>query len=95
MSTDEHLDRIVNAYRKFKDDPGFARVATIAEIQAKEGSLLSYPLSVAPDRDEPAANGKIGGSDLADALNAWLTSAAQVRLSLAAILEPKTAKGRR
>jgi len=35
----EHQDRIVGAYRAFKDEPGFAKVATLEEVAAQEHSL--------------------------------------------------------
>lgn len=85
--TDDHIEHIVQAYEKFADAPGFARVVTLAEIRAKDGNL-SIPLYVAP-----AAN---GGSDsnpaaadqpqLADALAAWMKSSGDVRQALAMIL---------
>ena len=72
--TDEHIDRIAAAYRKFKDEPGFTRVATLEEIRAKDANL-SIPLYVAPAVDtvqeEP---GQYGTGSLADALSAWLES---------------------
>ena len=47
--TDDHIERIVNAYEHFRDEPGFARVAALEEIRAKDGNL-SIPLYVAPAR---------------------------------------------
>jgi type I restriction-modification system DNA methylase subunit len=44
-SRDDHFEHIVNAYKRFKDEPGFARVATLEEIRAKDGSL-SIPFYV-------------------------------------------------
>jgi type I restriction enzyme M protein len=43
----EHQDRIVAAYRAFADDPGFAKVASIADVIA-EGGNLSIPRYVRP-----------------------------------------------
>jgi len=37
--TDDHLQRVVEAYRNFKDEPGFTRVVPIEEIRAKDGNL--------------------------------------------------------
>ena len=42
---DEHQERIVGAYRAFKDETGFSKVATIEEVAAQEHSL-SIPLYV-------------------------------------------------
>ena len=54
--TAEHIGRIIDAYRAFEDQPGFARVATLAEIGAKDGNL-SIPLyaGAAVARQERAA----------------------------------------
>jgi len=54
--TDDHIERIVQAYERFKDEPGFTRVVTLEKIRTKDGNL-SIPLYVAL-----AAN---GGSDSA------------------------------
>lgn len=52
---EDHIERIVGAYKHFKDEPGPARVATLDEIRAKDGNL-SIPLYVAPS----PANGTAG-----------------------------------
>ena len=84
--TDDHIKHIVKAYEKFKDEPGFTRVASLKEIRAKDGNL-SIPLYVAPqslgtgeERADYAANG------LPDALSAWLESSQQVRAALNGLL---------
>ena len=43
----EHQERILGAYQAFADDPGFAKVATIAEVLQKDGNL-SIPRYVRP-----------------------------------------------
>jgi len=43
----EHQRRILTAYQMFVDEPGFARVATIAEVLQKDGNL-SIPRYVRP-----------------------------------------------
>ncbi len=43
----EHQQRILAAYRAFADEPGFAKVATIEEVLAKDGNL-SIPRYVRP-----------------------------------------------
>jgi type I restriction enzyme M protein len=45
LLTDEHQQRIVEAYRAFKDIPGFAAVATLDDVAA-QGHSLSIPLYV-------------------------------------------------
>ena len=50
----EHQQRILAAYRAFADEPGFAKVATIEEVLAKDGNL-SIPRYVRPSRDSSTA----------------------------------------
>lgn len=80
--TDDHIERIVKAYKAFKEVPGFTRVATLDDIRAKDGNL-SIPLYVTPqatetheERADYAANG------LPDAISAWLESSQRVRVAL-------------
>lgn len=48
---DEHQERIVRAYRAFKDEPGFVKVATLKDVAGQDYSL-SIPLYV----KRPATN---------------------------------------
>jgi type I restriction enzyme M protein len=87
--TDEHIGRIAAAYRDFRDEPGFARVATVEEIRAKDGNL-SIPLYVANGSsgvEVREASASCGTDRLADALKDWLESSNRVREALGAILE--------
>jgi len=90
--TDDHLERIVEAYKAFKDEPGFARVATLEEIRAKDGNL-SIPLYVAPQATEvreERAGYAAGG--LPGAISAWLESSQQVRQSLSVLMDKSAGK---
>jgi len=82
--TDDHIDRIVKAYEKFRDDPGFARVAALEEIRARDANL-SIPLYVSPPAADPAVEVGSNGS-LAATLDQWLASRGSVAESLKAIL---------
>jgi type I restriction enzyme M protein len=99
--TDDHIQRIVAAYRAFKDEPGFTRVATLAEIRAREGNL-SIPLYVTSasspmDVRETSASYTLKGTStpretsgpdrLTEALTTWLESSRKVRKALDSILE--------
>lgn len=87
--TDDHIERIVQAYERFKDEPGLARVATLEEIRAKDGNL-SIPLYVAPAANGGAdANPAANTASLPSALAGWLASSAQVRTALAELLEKR------
>lgn len=97
--TDDHIVRIVDAYRAFKDEPGFAHVGTIEEIRSREGNL-SIPLYVTAVasgiREDPASytvndpdtpDTENGQDRLVEALSAWLESSHEVRHALNSILE--------
>jgi len=87
--TDEHIARIVAAYRQFKDEPGFTRVATLEEIRARDGNL-SIPLYVTPQTDAVSAKRTASVSSiLTDTLTAWLDSRREVAAALRDIL-PQT-----
>ena len=90
--TDDHIDRIVAAYRKFKDESGFARVATPEQIRGKDANL-SIPLYVAPAVDAVQEEaGRYNDGSLAEALADWLESSQQVRQALDALLCPPAKK---
>jgi type I restriction enzyme M protein len=80
--TDEHLKRIVRAYQKFKDEPGFTSVVPMETIRAKEGNL-SIPLYVGGEvtavregTDEYRSDG------LPESLSNWLESSRKLRDTL-------------
>jgi type I restriction enzyme M protein len=80
--TDDHIERIVQAYEKFADAPGFSRVVTLAEVRAKDGNL-SIPLYVAPATNDGAdADSAADSTSLPAALAGWLESSRKVRDSL-------------
>lgn len=68
----EHQSRIARVYAAFRDEEGFAKVATLAELAANEHSL-SIPLYV---KRAAAATASAGGEcvTLCDAWQAWETS---------------------
>lgn len=69
----EHQQRVLGAYCTFKNEPGFAKVATLAEIAANGGSL-SVPLYV---KRSAAGNGAASGDppeNLRDAWKKWQSS---------------------
>ena len=85
--TDEHLQRIVRAYRDFKDEPGFTRVVPIEDIRAKDGNL-SIPLYVGGETQaQTDAATETATTALPDAIAGWLKSTAGVRLSLSKLCE--------
>jgi type I restriction enzyme M protein len=86
--TDDHIERIVRAYEKFKDEPGLARVATLEEIRAKDGNL-SIPLYVAPGTANGASDTEAigtGKTDLTKSLSAWLESSAHLHQKIDVLL---------
>ncbi|MCC5849704.1 MAG: SAM-dependent DNA methyltransferase [Verrucomicrobia bacterium] len=84
--TDEHLQRVVNAYRDFKDEPGFTRVVPIEELRAKDGNL-SIPLYVGGETQaQTDAAAETAATALPDSLNAWLESSRNVRNALQSLI---------
>ena len=70
--TDEHLQRIVNAYRDFRDEPGFTRVVTMADIREKEWTL-SIPLYVV-NTEHRRTEIRSSGGDLQEPFARWVES---------------------
>ncbi len=81
--TDDHIERILKAYQRFTDEPGFTRVATLEQIRAKDGNL-SIPLYVVPVANGGATPNSetINTASLPTALAGWLESSRHVRDSL-------------
>jgi len=65
----EHQERILAAFRNFRDDAGFAKVATLEEIAAN-GSNLSIPLYVR--RNGANGNTAADGQSLQSVWQQWL-----------------------
>jgi type I restriction enzyme M protein len=83
--TSDHIDRIMSAYRAFKDDDGFAAVATLEDIGVRDGNL-SIPLYV-------RRAGAVQDHDLEGAVAAWRASAADLRVAAADLLKLLDAEG--
>lgn len=80
--TDEHIKRIVRAYQKFEDEPGFTSVVPIETIRAKEGNL-SIPLYVGSEAIAVREGADEYRSDgLPESLSNWLESSRKLRDSL-------------
>ena len=85
--TDDHLGRIVQAYRNFGEEPGFAKVVPIDQVR-RNGGNLSIPLYV---ESEPASSGQSSaetGEGLPAALSDWLSKSSEVRRTLKILLNP-------
>jgi type I restriction enzyme M protein len=69
----EHQQRILDAFQAFTDQPGFAKVATLSELQA-QACNLSIPLYVKRQTQSAAGNGNDPQQvSLAEAWEAWQT----------------------
>jgi type I restriction enzyme M protein len=82
----EHIDRIAHAYAAFQDEPGFATVASLADIKAN-GDNLSIPLYVKRTSS--------GGDtvDLGAAVSAWRDSSAALRSAASHLIGLLDAEG--
>ena len=79
--TDDHIERVVAAYRDFKDEPGFTRVATLEEIR-RQGGNLNIPGYVTATESTSTENGTTNGRSVADALSSWISSSSEARNAL-------------
>ncbi|RMH17675.1 MAG: SAM-dependent DNA methyltransferase, partial [Gammaproteobacteria bacterium] len=77
--TEDHIHRIVSAYRAFEDEDGFARVVSNDEIREK-ASNLSIPLYVRVDNGN--GNGTAETVSLKQAIANWQESSACLRSSM-------------
>lgn len=89
--TDDHIERIVQAYERFKDEPGFTRVVTLEKIRTKDGNL-STPLYVAlaANGGSDSASPETSEPELADALATWIKSSGDMRQALSMILKGRS-----
>jgi type I restriction enzyme M protein len=81
--TDDHLQRIVDAYQAFADEEGFARVVSNDEIREK-GSNLSIPLYVRANNGN--GNGAAETISLKQDIANWQESSHQLRNSMNQLL---------
>ncbi|MEI8013792.1 MAG: N-6 DNA methylase [Nitrospira sp.] len=84
--TDDHIERVVKAYKKFKDEPGFTRVATLEEIR-KQGGNLNISLYVAASEATSTSQTTTNGNSVGEAVSAWLGSASEIRQALYGVLK--------
>jgi type I restriction enzyme M protein len=68
----EHQQRILSAFKNFADEPGFTKVATLAEIGANAGNL-SIPLYVKRQTAATTAAGQGQAVTLREAWDQWQT----------------------
>lgn len=82
--TEDHIERIVSAYRAFKDEDGFTKVASNDQIR-EQGCNLSIPLYV---RGASGATGENGDSvSLKQAIAEWQVSSHELRASMDSLLK--------
>jgi len=74
---EEHIQKILSAYRVFKDVEGFAKIAGIEEIRANQSSL-SIALYVRPKN----GNGNIVEKPIKDSIAEWQQSSEILRNSM-------------
>ena len=84
--TDEHLDRIVKAYRGFKDIEGFAKVVDNTEIREK-GDNLSIPLYVRPENSREENGSQGPEMTVKQAIKEWQASSKALRTSMSELFK--------
>jgi type I restriction enzyme M protein len=87
-----HIEKILDAYRRFDDVPGFARVVPVEEIRANHVNL-SIPLYVSPN-GSPSDNASEATS-LEQAVEHWSETSGEIReavLKVIALLREEVAR---
>jgi type I restriction enzyme M protein len=82
---DEHIARILEAYRTFHDDNGFARVVDAQEIRKNDGNL-SISMYVGTGGTANGESRSDLGASVASALDEWLSSREAIGSALANVL---------
>jgi len=82
----EHQQRILTAYKTFSDVPGFAKVATLAEIGANAGNL-SIPFYVKRLTAAPATQSNGEAATLRSAWDEWQVDSRTFWLQMDALVE--------
>ena len=83
---EEHIQKIVAAYRAFRDVDGFARAVPLDEIRANH-SNLSIPLYVRPANGDNGAGSGQPEKPLAEVIADWQASSQALRASMAELFE--------
>jgi len=82
--TNEHIGRIVKAYKTFENEPGFTRPVIVDEIRNQDFSI-NIPLYVAEQEHRRTALRKSTGF-LDDAVSAWFKATNEIRESLSQVV---------
>jgi type I restriction enzyme M protein len=80
----QHIDKILDAYRRYDNVAGFAKVATLDEIRENDANL-SIPLYVT--RDSASANGEEHVECLADMIAKWKTETRETAEAIQRVAE--------
>jgi type I restriction enzyme M protein len=86
----EHIEKILSAYRDFKDVPGFAKIATLEEIRADRANL-SIPLYVPPLRERSGDGAE--KKTLATVIEEWEASSETLRTAMTDLFQTLTEAG--
>jgi type I restriction enzyme M protein len=78
---DEHIDKILRAYRNYEDVEGFAKIAGLEEIRGKDYTL-NIPLYVRRPKGPDGDGEGEGGKDLGAVIAEWEESSATLRASM-------------
>jgi type I restriction enzyme M protein len=88
--TKQQIERIVVAYREFKDEPGFTHVATLEKVRQK-GASLNIPLYVVAGENTNGRRVLTKGGSFSETLSAWVDSGLKLRRALNELLEERLA----
>lgn len=83
--TGDHIEHIVEAYQRFKDESGLARVVSHHEIRSKSGNL-SIPMYIASGENASEIPGTSVASSFGHLVSSWIDSTLKVRNGLGKVL---------
>lgn len=84
--TDDHIERIVDVYQRFKDEPGLARVVPLVEIRSNGGNL-SIPIYIGSGEPASRTSATDDANNFGDSLSSWVDATLKVRKSMGTVLE--------
>ncbi|MEO1667247.1 MAG: class I SAM-dependent DNA methyltransferase [Chloroflexota bacterium] len=79
--TDDHIDRIVDAYRNYEDIDSFAKVVPIEDVLENDGNL-NIPMYVRPSNGDSSIE-----QPLPEVIESWRSSAEELRRSMNELFE--------
>ncbi|HUV69341.1 MAG TPA: N-6 DNA methylase [Terracidiphilus sp.] len=83
--TNDHIERIVNTYQRFENEPGLARVVPLVEVRSNGGNL-SIPMYIASGEAPGDSSAAENTSNVGISISSWIDSTLDIRVALSKVL---------